>query len=1086
MVRKKKRANKKITKEKPLVVTSNEQAFLNFVDQNAKQNTEFNEVDQSARQNSGFNEFCVGKFGEIDSGSESSSSASSSSGHDGSLHVDSGDEPALDRGVQKSVKKRGRPPKKGKVINKAMDVQDKSSKGLHSTCRKGKQTDMPPHDPTYNKEELKACFAVIKKIMEMDEAKSFNSPVDPASLGLHDYFAVVDTPMDFGTICKNLQNGVKYLNGEDVYKDVQYIWENCLKYNKKGDYIVYLMKRVKKKFMKYWTAAGLKSEILTKTSGHSHFVLSNDHAIRLSQCDAMSVVNHVVCDLKQMQQNDFGIIHTQSQVPLPSYSQPYQSHQPQSQVPLSGYSLPCQLHQPQYQVPLPCYSQHYQSHQPQSQVPLPGYSQPYQLHQPPGNPHLLPSNDHSKRHSKGDTISMVSHAVSSQTRPDSFGTVQALSQVPQYHQPCQPHQPQLSNTQPQLFQSQAVAESNCAGNHIVGNHMQQDNFGTSQSRSQMPLPGFRQPCPSHQPQPSTDLPPQLSHSQAGADSNNSGHSKLAALMGRSTRQKKYATRHSMVSMMSGPTHSKQQQPQPSSCHLWQSQQSTSQEHVGVDIDGAGHPPLPTVDCPMEQNGYVPVCLVDPVDCAMEHNGDVPGCPVGPVVVNQSELHAQQPPLSCNQPNVPHQPESSIGQPQPSQPLTSLDISSPGLANTSGRGRRNTQRSSEDPCTRTPLVSGCHSPQQPSGSHSHPDSPEQPTQKTKKRTRVRGPTLCRDMWDMCDGEQIAVPINTLGQPVGPEASKLSTFLGTVARNGEMAPLTFVDWFAMPDEKKENMWQFVQTKFDIEPVCKTWVLRSLASKWRNWKAKLKSEHYYPHKTDEERLNDRDRRVLPEQWAILISYWNSEEAQLRSAKNKANRSNQKSTHTAGSKSFARIREEERTKKSGGKEPTRAELYIKTRTRKDGQPMNNVAAEIISKLREQETQKQQTSNDSNDWDDAFFQVMGEEKNGHVRTYGLGPNPSDLWGQKLGHIELIRMASEAKKSANEEVSKMLGKMEAMEKKYASMETQIARMASSMQNFFEKMGAGEPSKGLGSKQAQEHSSSSSHEVPSNEIDRGEM
>jgi hypothetical protein len=33
----------------------------------------------------------------------------------------------------------------------------------------------------------------------------------------------------------------------------------------------------------------------------------------------------------------------------------------------------------------------------------------------------------------------------------------------------------------------------------------------------------------------------------------------------------------------------------------------------------------------------------------------------------------------------------------------------------------------------------------------------------------------------------------------------------------------------------------------------------------------------------------------------------------------------------------------KSGGKEPTRAELYIKTRTRKDGQPMNNVAAEII-----------------------------------------------------------------------------------------------------------------------------------------------
>lgn len=66
--------------------------------------------------------------------------------------------------------------------------------------------------------------------------------------------------MDFGTICSNLENGVKYMNSEDVHKDVQYIWENCYKYNNKGDYIVELMKRVKKNFSKYWTAAGLYSE----------------------------------------------------------------------------------------------------------------------------------------------------------------------------------------------------------------------------------------------------------------------------------------------------------------------------------------------------------------------------------------------------------------------------------------------------------------------------------------------------------------------------------------------------------------------------------------------------------------------------------------------------------------------------------------------------------------------------------------------------------------------------------------------------------------------------------------------------------
>lgn len=75
-----------------------------------------------------------------------------------------------------------------------------------------------------------------------------------------DYFDIIDTPMDFGTICSNLEKNDKYMNSEDVYNDVRYIWENCYKYNNKGDYIVDLMKRVKKNFMKYWAAAGLYSE----------------------------------------------------------------------------------------------------------------------------------------------------------------------------------------------------------------------------------------------------------------------------------------------------------------------------------------------------------------------------------------------------------------------------------------------------------------------------------------------------------------------------------------------------------------------------------------------------------------------------------------------------------------------------------------------------------------------------------------------------------------------------------------------------------------------------------------------------------
>ena len=75
-----------------------------------------------------------------------------------------------------------------------------------------------------------------------------------------DYFHVIKTPMDFGTICNNLENGLKYMNSAEVLKDVQYIWSNCEKYNKKGDHILELMKRVKTYFIKYWIAAGLHME----------------------------------------------------------------------------------------------------------------------------------------------------------------------------------------------------------------------------------------------------------------------------------------------------------------------------------------------------------------------------------------------------------------------------------------------------------------------------------------------------------------------------------------------------------------------------------------------------------------------------------------------------------------------------------------------------------------------------------------------------------------------------------------------------------------------------------------------------------
>ncbi|KAL3839315.1 hypothetical protein ACJIZ3_023906 [Penstemon smallii] len=169
----------------------------------------------------------------------------------------------------------------GNTSKKSMGIKIKSSRGFGSSSmspcnniepckgdKKEKQDAGLLHqDSRYDEQELKLALEVIRKVMKMDAAGPFNVPVNPVALGIPDYHDVIHTPMDFGTICSNLEKGVRYMNSEDVLKDVQYIWDNCYKYNKKGDYIVDLMERVKKKFTKYWTAVCLFNNQSQEISG---------------------------------------------------------------------------------------------------------------------------------------------------------------------------------------------------------------------------------------------------------------------------------------------------------------------------------------------------------------------------------------------------------------------------------------------------------------------------------------------------------------------------------------------------------------------------------------------------------------------------------------------------------------------------------------------------------------------------------------------------------------------------------------------------------------------------------------------------
>ncbi|KAL8222774.1 hypothetical protein R6Q57_020173 [Mikania cordata] len=557
----------------------------------------------------------------------------------------------------------------------------------------------------YKEQELNAARTVIIKTMNLDAADPFNSPVDPIALEIPDYFDVIDTPMDFGTICKNLENGLKYMNSADVFKDVQYIWYNCIKYNKKGDHILVLMNRVKAFFMKHWMAAGLHTEQLTSIVETSlqHNMHNEEH-----------LESPVTPVADKIQPND----------------RPWFSSSEQQE--------------PEYK---------------DANAVMPGCS-------------ILRDQKIEKDHPLVSSSSIFSN----------------------------------------------LQQKDAGSNHVAENY---------------PMP---------------------------------------------------------INMLAG-----------------QSQHTSSQL------------------------------------------------------------------------------ESSPEQGEP----TNADSTS-----------------------------------------------------IQKKRQGRGPTRCLKLLNTVG--RIKIVTNDLGQPVGREASLLTSFLGLTARDGNLAPLIYSSWSKVPEVNKENMWQKVLTKFDIDPCSRSWVLMSLGTKWRNFKSLLKTTHYDIHTTDEERLADCDVRVLPNQWSVLVSQWSSEKWQRISAKNKANRARQRFSHTSGKKSFARIREEEKAKRPDGKEPTRAELFILTRTRKNGQPVNEETAAVISKLLESETNKEQTTVNKNEpQDDAYNRVMGVDRKGGVPLLGLNATSSHSGSEIPTRAEALRMVSEK----NAEVVEMKEKLASVEETCSQMAAQMSAMMSMMTNM---------------------------------------
>ncbi|CAN6477789.1 unnamed protein product [Victoria cruziana] len=290
--------------------------------------------------------------------------------------------------------------------------------------------------------------------------------------------------------------------------------------------------------------------------------------------------------------------------------------------------------------------------------------------------------------------------------------------------------------------------------------------------------------------------------------------------------------------------------------------------------------------------------------------------------------------------------------------------------------------------------------------------EASTSQQHLQKKTRGLTRALDTMKIST-QKLKVEVNKYGQPIGDNAPKLTTYIGTLARNPRVTPLTCYKWKDLSDVCKDDVWRRVLQKYEGLGVTFPWVMLKYQNLWRAWRCKLR-KIYEKYKTLQSCMRHCKVTIPRDQWRNLIHYFKTRRSKVQSEKNKANRAMSKFPHTTGTKSFARFRAENISENAP--EPSRAEIFIMTRSSKKRDYHNSSTTEAIAQLNEAMAKLPEGATDEPSQHDIYSQVMGPNKFRRVCTYGMGvksskflcaiPSRSELMAQNAilrGEIEELR-----------------------------------------------------------------------------------
>ncbi|VVA90170.1 unnamed protein product [Arabis nemorensis] len=98
---------------------------------------------------------------------------------------------------------------------------------------------------------FKNCSALLERLMKHKHGWVFNAPVDVKGLGLHDYFTIIEHPMDLGTVKSGLTKNL-YKSPREFAEDVRLTFHNAMTYNPQGQDVHLMAEQLLQIFEERW------------------------------------------------------------------------------------------------------------------------------------------------------------------------------------------------------------------------------------------------------------------------------------------------------------------------------------------------------------------------------------------------------------------------------------------------------------------------------------------------------------------------------------------------------------------------------------------------------------------------------------------------------------------------------------------------------------------------------------------------------------------------------------------------------------------------------------------------------------------